>query len=148
MKQIAIAEARKRLKEILDNPGLEGTAIARHGKPIAYVTSAAQALVPKSRLERREARLRLAAVEDQRLIRHLRIGTQLLASQPHEARRMVEGALERVARWENEALCSRDYIERWRALLALPAAQLVAEMCGDADGWGAALRQNSPWLGA
>lgn len=140
-----VAEARKRLKEILDDPGPEGTAIARHGKPIAWVVRADQALVPKSRLERREARLKQAAVEDQRLIRHLRIGTHLLASPPDEARRMVEGALERVARWENEALCSRDYIEHWRALLALPAAQLVAAMCGDADGWGTALRQNSPW---
>ena len=36
-------------------------------------------------------------------------------------------------------------IERWRAMLAKPLAELVDAMCGEAEGWGAALRQNSPW---
>jgi hypothetical protein len=27
----------------------------------------------------------------------------------------------------------------------LPAAELASQMCGDVDGWGPALRQNSPW---
>lgn len=145
MKQIAVAEARRRLKEVLSDLGPEGTAIERHGKPIAFVIRADQALVPKSQLERREARFRQAAIEDQRLIKHLRIGTRLLASPPHEAQMMIDRAVDRVARWEHEGLCSRDYIERWRLMLAKPRAELVDAMCGEAEGWGPALRQNSPW---
>lgn len=145
MKQIPVAEVRNRLKEVLDTLGPEGAAIQRHGKPIAYVLRADQPLMSKDQAERREARLRQAGVEDQRLIKHLRIGTRLLAAPPQEAQAIVGRAAERVDVWEREGLCSRDYIERWRALLARPRAELVEAMCGDADGWGAALRQNSPW---
>jgi len=143
--QIAIAEARRRLREVVSNLGPEGTAIERHGKPVALLIRADQQLVPKSQLDRREARLKQAAIEDRRLIKHLRIGNSLLASAPQDAQAMVNQALDRVAQWEHEGLCSRDYIQRWRAMLARPRAELVDAMCGDADGWGPALRQNSPW---
>jgi hypothetical protein len=143
--QIAMAEARRRLKEVVNNLGPEGTAIERHGKPVAILIPPDQQLVPKSQLERREARLKQAGVEAQRLIKHLRIGNSLLASGPQDAQAMVNRAMNRVAQWEDEGLCSRDYIQRWRAMLAKPKAELVEVMCGDADGWGPALRQNSPW---
>lgn len=145
MKQIAISEARQRFKEVLGTLGPEGAAIGRHGKPVAYLVRADRPLMSQDQAERREARLKQAAVEDQRLIKHLRIGTRLLAAPPQEAEAMVGRALARVAQWEREGLCSPDYVERWRAMLAQPRAQLVESMCGDADGWGAALRQNSPW---
>lgn len=144
--QIAIADARRRLREVVGNLGPEGAAIERHGKPVALLIRADQHLVPKSQWDRREARSKQARIEDQRLIRHLRIGNRLLASSPRDARAMVDRALGRVAQWEREGLCSRDYIRRWRAMLARPRAELVEAMCGDADGWGPALRQNSPWV--
>jgi hypothetical protein len=53
--------------------------------------------------------------------------------------------LAEVQRWEDGALCSADYIERWRQWLALPVASLVQVMCSDAEGWGRAMRQNSPF---
>lgn len=143
--QIPVAEARKRFREVLNNPGPEGTAIERHGRLIAIVIRPDQLLVAGSQLERREARMKQAEIEQKRLIKHLRIGNRLLASAPHDAQSMVNEAMNRVARWEQEGLCSRDYIERWRAMLSGPRAELVEAMCGEADGWGPALRQNSPW---
>jgi hypothetical protein len=53
-----------------------------------------------------------------------------------------------VARWASEGLCSADYIARWQAWLALPLQQLAPLMCGDAQGWGPAMRQNSPFTAA
>lgn len=147
-KQMAVAEVRKRLREVVNNPGPEGTGIERHGRLVAVIVGADQPLVPKSQLERREARLKQAGIENQRLIKHLRIATRLLAATPQDAQAMVNQATARVAQWEHEGLCSRDYIDRWRAMLAQPRTQLVEAMCGEADGWGPALRQNSPWLTA
>ena len=50
-----------------------------------------------------------------------------------------------VARWEQQGLCSADYIQRWRKWLAWPVPRLVRAMCSDAAGWGNAMRQNSPF---
>ena len=62
-----------------------------------------------------------------------------------QQRKRVDAALREVDRWEERALCSADYIQRWRAWLALPVKQLVQRMCSDAQGWGRAMRQNSPF---
>ncbi len=52
-----------------------------------------------------------------------------------------------VARWRAEGLCSDDYIRRWSDILQLPVRQMAQAMGSDLDGWGQALRQNSPWVG-
>lgn len=52
-----------------------------------------------------------------------------------------------VEQWRTHQLCSSDYIDRWQALLELPLPKLAQAMVSDADSWGPALRQNSPWPG-
>ena len=50
-------------------------------------------------------------------------------------------------RWWREQLCSLDYIDRWSAILLLPAREMAVQMTSDDNAWGPALRQNSPWVG-
>jgi len=50
-----------------------------------------------------------------------------------------------VRRWEELQSCSADYIEKWNVILQYPACEIARLICSDLDGWGVALRQNSPW---
>jgi hypothetical protein len=100
--------------------------------------------VAASHVERRAARSAHQQVELQRLAAHQRLGVELLCAPPLQQRWLIEAALREVDRWEERALCSADYIQRWRAWLALPAKQLVPRMCSDGK-WGCAMRQNSPF---
>ncbi|MCY1539625.1 hypothetical protein D9M68_752210 [compost metagenome] len=97
--------------------------------------------------ERRLARLQQAGIEKDRLIRHHRIALDLLTVEPAQREGLIQRARDTVDRWRREQLSSRDYVDRWAALLALPVQELAKEMVADADGWGTALRQNSPWVG-
>jgi hypothetical protein len=60
---------------------------------------------------------------------------------------MMRKARETVDRWRREKLSGADYIERWTTLLKLPVRELALAMTSDLEGWGPALRQNSPWIG-
>ncbi len=91
------------------------------------------------------AREQQRQVELQRLDAHQRIGIELL-TQPSRRRVLLTAARREIQRWEDGALCSSDYIARWREWLALPLAELVALMCSDPQGWGPAMRQNSPFV--
>ncbi|WP_396268576.1 hypothetical protein [Ideonella sp.] len=97
---------------------------------------------------RRAARQQQAQVAQRRLMRHQEVAETLLTAPPAQARAMVADAQAVVSHWAEEGLCSADYVQRWTALLALPLPQLALAMTGDADGWGEALRQNSPWVQA
>ena len=103
--------------------------------------------VPASHVERRAARSAQRQVELQRLAAHQQWGVELLRAPPLRQRKLIEAALREVDRWEDQQLCSADYIQRWRAWLALPVKQLVSRMCSDAE-WGCATRQNSPFTAA
>lgn len=94
--------------------------------------------------ERRRARDAQQRVELGRLVAHQRIGIELLG---HRERRkpLLDAAKGEVRRWAEQRLCSQDYIDRWTEWLALPPVNLVERMCSDADGWGNAMRQNSPF---
>lgn len=96
--------------------------------------------------ERRLARTAQALVEQERLSRHQRIALRLSKASAHECQEMIGQAQAVVERWQRDELCSRDYIERWRQILALAPVDLAAAMVSDAEGWGTALRQNSPWV--
>jgi hypothetical protein len=96
---------------------------------------------------RRRARLHQAAVERERLARHKRIAAALLAASIEERKGLIEGARQVVQRWRLECLCSADYIDRWSEILDMPVPEMAASMVSDFDGWGTALRQNSPWVG-
>ena len=99
----------------------------------------------KQRLGRRAARASHALAEKDRLIRHQRIAIDLLTLPAKERRVLIRNALAVVDRWRAERLCSPDYIEKWQSLLSLPVRELARAMTSEADGWGTALRQNSPW---
>jgi hypothetical protein len=122
--------------------------VQRHGKLVAAVVSPEWLERRPAGDERRAARAAQQQVEMQRLLGHHRMGLALLCQSAARQRLMVAAARREVDRWEAQRLCSADYIERWRAWLALPARELVTMMCSDADGWGPAMRQNSPLTAA
>lgn len=97
--------------------------------------------------ERRRERNAQQQVALGRLAAHQRIGVQLLGDL-EQRKSLLDAAQSEVRRWAERRLCSQDYIDRWTEWLALPPAELVERMCADADGWGNAMRQNSPFTAA
>lgn len=147
MKRVSATEAKQNLGELLNVVAREDVAICRHGKPVAVLTRPDKLGASPDSMERRMARMHQAEIEKDRLIKHQRIAMRMLDS-PGEARRLLAEARQTVARWEAENLCSRHFISGWRQLLRLPPRKLAIEMCSDLNGWGNALRQNSPWAHA
>lgn len=151
MQQFSSTQAKQNFGQLMKASALAPVAIERHGKVQALVMSPAfhgatrAAQDPLN--ERRLARLQQAGVEKDRLLRHHRIAMDLLTLAPADSERLIRQARDTVERWRREQLSSRDYVDRWAALLALPVPQLARDMVSDADGWGTALRQNSPWVG-
>ena len=145
MNSLTASEAKQRFGDLLDMASRSPVSITRHGQEVAVVHGAG---APDAGvLERRLARSQQALVEADRLIRHQRMALRLLGD-ARAAKTLVAKARAVVDQWEQKALCSRDFIDRWRALLALPLPALAAAMSENAeDGWGPALRQNSPWVG-
>ncbi|KQT07569.1 hypothetical protein [Ramlibacter sp. Leaf400] len=99
---------------------------------------------PHGKLLASHARELQQQIEQDRLTAHRRIGMELLG---REERRnhLLESARREVRRWAEQGLCSQDYIDRWSEWLSLPVGELVERMCSDAQGWGRAMRQNSPF---
>lgn len=152
MEQFSSTRAKQSFGELMKAAAQAPVAIERHGKVQAIVGAPEFFRVGASNetdapVARQVARLKQSLVERDRLIRHQRIALDLVTLPPDQIAPMIRQARVVVDRWQNEGLCSRDYIERWSALLALPAADLARAMVSDVDGWGPALRQNSPWVG-
>ena len=135
--------AKKNFSEALDQAEKEPVGVHRHGKTVALLIPVAS-FADSKRLEKQLARAEQRNVESHRLIKHQKIALQLVVD-VDAAAALIQQATETVARWEREQLCSHHYIDRWRQLLALPVRELAQAMCGDVNGWGSALRQNSPW---
>ena len=76
--------------------------------------------------------------------RHAILAARLVALRGRKAGALVARARAVVDRWEREGLCSRHYVTRWRAVLALPVGSL-AEALLEPGEWGDALFQNTPW---
>ncbi len=151
MKQFSSTRAKQNFGELLSAATLEPVAIEKHGKLQAIVApprffTAAQASVDGLEA-RRLARLGQTVVEKNRLIRHQRIALDLVTVPAAVRKKMITGAKEIVQRWRREQLCSLDYIDRWSAILRLPAREMAMQMTSDDNPWGPALRQNSPWVG-
>lgn len=142
MHTITATEAKQRFSEVMDQARVQPIAIQKHGTTVAVLVPPA---FLSAQADRRLARATQAKVEADRLSRHQRIALRLL-TEPAESKVLVEKARREVERWEIGKLCSRHYSERWRELLALPPRELAIRMCGDLEGWGTALRQNSPWV--
>jgi len=76
--------------------------------------------------------------------RHAALAARLLGARRARTAALVASARAVVDRWEREGLCSRHYVSRWRAMLALPVGRL-AQALVDPGEWGDALFQNTPW---
>lgn len=96
---------------------------------------------------RQLARERHALLEKDRLIRHQRIALDLTTLAPDQRDRLIKDARAMVSRWRVERLCSADYIQRWEQILGMEPEEMALAIVSEADGWGPALRQNSPWVG-
>ncbi|HZR37936.1 MAG TPA: type II toxin-antitoxin system Phd/YefM family antitoxin [Nevskia sp.] len=142
MQTISATQAKQKFSEALGQAENQPVAIQRHGKIVAMMVP--PVFVSNDQSERRLARMQQEKVESDRLIRHQRVAIRLL-KEPEQASKLVRDASQVVDRWERESLCSHHFIGRWRELLSLPVGSLAETMCGDLDGWGKALRQNSPW---
>lgn len=146
MQTFTASQAKQNFGALLSQLEFSPVAIARHDKIVAVVMLPAQAqAMPNPRLQ---ARAEQQQREQQRLIRHQQLAISLLCATPTQQARQLNAARAVVARWASEGLCSADYIDRWQRWLALPLQQLAPLMCGDAEGWGPAMRQNSPFTAA
>ena len=151
MEQFSSTRAKQCFGQVLLASAAAPVAIEKHGKITAILTSPAffertQAAAEVSTL-RTVARLKQAAIEKDRLIRHQRIALDLALLPSSETNCLIRNAMTVVNRWRNEKLCSKDYIERWEEILRLPPHEIAASMVSDMNGWGPSLRQNSPWVG-
>jgi hypothetical protein len=118
-------------------------AIERHQKIVAVVM--APESVPTAPDPRQAARAEQQQRELQRLMRHQQWAIELLCAPQPVQQHHLQTAHQVVERWQTEQLCSADYIERWQQWLAMPVTELAPLMCSQADGWGPAMRQNSPF---
>lgn len=149
MQQFSSTQAKQNFGDLMKAAGEAPVAIERHGR-VEAIIAAPRFFSPAGEqdlMARKQARLQQALVEKDRLIRHQRIALDLVTATPKERAAMVAQALKVVERWRLERLCSDDYIDRWSAILRQPVRQMALTMISDAEGWGTALRQNSPWVG-
>ncbi len=145
MDSVAASHVKQNFGEVLARAASEPVGVERHRKLVAAIVPPHWLARLEAVDERRAARAAQQQVETQRLLAHQHLGIELLCSAPAQQRKQVAAALREVDRWESQRLCSSDYIARWRAWLALPLGQMVQRMCSDAEGWGRAMRQNSPF---
>lgn len=95
-------------------------------------------------LERLLARERDRTRRTERRLTHAALAARLLAAPRSDAEALVAQARLVVDRWQQDRLCSRHYISRWRELLAGPVER-VAQALLDSGDWTDALFQNTPW---
>lgn len=144
MHTITASQAKQNFGALIAQLAQHPVAIERHHKTVAVVMSpeAAQAAPDPRQAARQAQRQR----EQERLLRHQQLAIDLLCAPIATQRKALHAAQQVVARWQTEQLCSADYIARWQQWLALPLKELAPLMCGEAQGWGPAMRQNSPFV--
>jgi antitoxin (DNA-binding transcriptional repressor) of toxin-antitoxin stability system len=148
MDTVTASHVKQNFGEVLARAARGPIGVERHRKLVAAIVPPHWLSHHEALDERRAARALQQQVDLNRLVAHQQLGIELLCAQPPQQRKRIEAAAREVDRWEAQQLCSADYISRWRAWLALPVRQLVLRMCSDAEGWGRAMRQNSPFTGA
>lgn len=92
--------------------------------------------------QRQQAREAKRQIDDQLLALHRLAVAGLL--DPFKAQHIRAQALARVQIWQQRLLCNQHYIDAWRAILALPEAELPHAILRN-DDQGVALRQNTPF---
>lgn len=151
MQQFSSTAAKQNFGQLLKASAQGPVAIEKHGKVQAILSSpaafaqAAEKGAPAA--SRQLARAQQALVEKDRLVRHQRIALDLVTLAAGRRERLVAQARAEVQRWREQRLSSADYIDRWAQILDLPARGMAEAITSDLDGWGTALRQNSPWVG-
>jgi antitoxin (DNA-binding transcriptional repressor) of toxin-antitoxin stability system len=148
MDMVAASHVKQNFGEVLARAAQGPVGVERHRKLVAAIVPPEWLSQHQPLDERRVARAAQQQVELHRLVAHQQLGIELLCAQSAQQRKRIDVALREVDRWEERQLCSADYIQRWRAWLALPVKDLVQRMCSDAQGWGRAMRQNSPFTAA
>ena len=149
MERFSSTRAKQAFGQLLEAAARSPVAIERH-KKVKAIVAAPEFFSRASRdeiqlSERRAARAAQTLLEKERLIKHQRIAIGLLTLPKKEQEKLVRHAQGVVTRWRVEGLCSQDYIDRWTRLLDMPVRDMAIAMTSDLDGWGTALRQNSPW---
>lgn len=145
MNAVAASHVKQNFGEVLAQAARGPVGVERHRKLVAVIVPPDWIERHGAQDERRAARATQRQVELARLAAHQQIGIELLCASPAQRRERIAAARREVDRWEAGQLCSADYISRWRDWLALPVPKLVQRMCSDAQGWGVAMRQNSPF---
>ncbi|WP_156369639.1 hypothetical protein [Duganella sp. Leaf126] len=84
------------------------------------------------------------ALAERRLVKHEPVAKALRSAAPSIVDEIISLAYIQVAKWEQDSLCSKDYIAAWRELLKSPAA--AAAVLEERSSRAAALRQNSPFV--
>ena len=148
MDTVAASHVKQNFGEVLARAAQGPVGVERHRKLVAAIVPPHWLSQHGAMDERRAARAAQQQVELGRLMAHQQLGIELLCAEPAQLRRYIDAARREVDRWQDRQLCSADYIARWRAWLALPVKQLVQRMCSEAEGWGRAMRQNSPFTAA
>ncbi len=148
MQSISASFAKQSFGEALALCAQGPVRIERHRKTVAGLVSPKLLDVLAQHDERRAARLAQAQTEQRRLMWHQRLAIDLLCMEDAGRVEVLARAEAVVQRWQDQNLCSKGYVDRWRQWLALDVRELAQAMCGDADGWGNAMRQNSPFRGS
>ena len=150
MRRFTATQAKQSFGELLRAAQDGPVAIERHHQVQAIMASPdrfAQAdELDARRAARRLARAQQDIVERDRLIKHQQLAIELLTQPAAKRQALIRNARAVVEQWRTRGLCSADYIDRWTRLLALPPRELAQAITGDAEGWGTALRQNSPFI--
>ena len=145
MHSVPASHVKQNFGEVLALAARTPVGVERHRKLVAAIVPPDWLARHGAQDERRAARAAQRQVDMGRLMAHQQAGIELLCASPAQQRKRIAAACAEVDRWEAAQLCSADYIARWRAWLDLPVPQLVQRMCSDAQGWGVAMRQNSPF---
>ena len=148
MDRVAASHVKQNFGEVLARAAQGPVGVERHRKLVAAIVPLHWLLQHEALDERRAARAAQQQVELKRLMAHQQLGIELLCTEPAQLRRHIEAARREIDRWEEMQLCSAEYIARWRTWLELPVKQMVQRMCSQAEGWGRAMRQNSPFAAA
>lgn len=84
------------------------------------------------------------ALAERRLVKHEPVAKTLRSAASSIVNEIISLAYIQLAKWEENSLCSKDYIAAWRELLKNPAA--AAAVLEERSSRAAALRQNSPFV--
>ena len=150
MRRFTATQAKQSFGDLLRAAQEGPVAIERHHRVQAIIASpdrfAKADVVEAGRAARRLARAQQDLMERDRLIKHQQLAIDLLTQPASERRALIRRARAVVEQWRTRCLCSSDYIDRWSRLLEMPPRELALAITGDAEGWGTALRQNSPFI--